>query len=39
MRLLKIIGHISPDSVIQVSGDDGDFPVDLTVLKAIPVFP
>jgi hypothetical protein len=26
MRTLKIIEHISQDSVIQVSGDDGDFP-------------
>jgi hypothetical protein len=26
MRKLKIIEHISLDGVIQVSGDDGDFP-------------
>lgn len=26
MRMLKIIEHISLDGVIQVSGDDGDFP-------------
>ena len=26
MRKLKIIEHISLDGVIQVSGEDGDFP-------------
>ena len=26
MRMLKIIEHISLDGVIQISGDDGDFP-------------
>ena len=26
MRKLKIIEHISLDGVIQVSGDEGDFP-------------
>jgi hypothetical protein len=26
VRKLKIIEHISLDGVIQVSGDDGDFP-------------
>lgn len=28
MRTPKIIEHISLDGVIQVSGDDGDFPCD-----------
>jgi hypothetical protein len=28
MRKLKIIEHISLDGVIQVSGEDGDFPYD-----------
>lgn len=28
MRKLKIIEHISLDRVIQVSGEDGDFPTD-----------
>ena len=28
MRKLKIMEHISLDGVIQVSGDDGDFPYD-----------
>ena len=28
MRKLKIIEHISLDGVIQVAGEDGDFPYD-----------
>jgi hypothetical protein len=37
VRKLKIIEHISLEGVIQVSGDDGDFPYG-DWLVVIPVF-